>query len=119
MCIRDRWMRTVGSASAKLPATLAFCSAAGKPAMDTPDSSLGMSDASPDASLHAAILAAGPSSRFGSPKQLVRLSGAPVLHQLISNAGFIVGQSITVVLGANAREVASALRQSAVSTVIN
>ena len=76
-------------------------------------------DTSPDVSLHAAILAAGPSSRFGSPKQLVRLSGAPVLHQLIANAGFVVGQSVTVILGASAREVASALRQSAVTTVVN
>ena len=72
-------------------------------------------DTALDVSLHAAILAAGPSSRFGSPKQLVRLSGAPVLHQLIANAGFVVGQSVTVILGANAREVASALRQSALS----
>jgi CTP:molybdopterin cytidylyltransferase MocA len=76
-------------------------------------------DTSPDSSLHAAILAAGPSTRFGSPKPLVRLAGAPVLHQLIANAGFVVGQSVTVVLGADAREVASALRQSAVSTVVN
>ena len=53
-------------------------------------------DTALDVSLHAAILAAGPSSRFGSPKQLVRLSGAPVLHQLIANAGFVVGQSVTV-----------------------
>lgn len=70
-------------------------------------------------SLHAVILAAGPSSRFGSPKQLVRLAGAPVLHQAIANAAFVAGQSLTVVLGANAREIASALRQSAASIAIN
>ncbi len=69
--------------------------------------------------LHAVILAAGPSSRFGSPKQLVRLAGAPVLHQAIANAAFVAGQSLTVVLGANAREIASALRQSAASIAIN
>ena len=69
--------------------------------------------------LHAVILAAGPSSRFGSPKQLVRLAGAPVLHQAIANAAFVAGQSLTVVLGANAREIASALRQSAASITIN
>jgi molybdenum cofactor cytidylyltransferase len=69
--------------------------------------------------LHAAILAAGPSSRFGSPKQLVRLAGAPVLHRAISNVAFVAGQSITVVLGANAGEVTAALRQSAASIVIN
>jgi CTP:molybdopterin cytidylyltransferase MocA len=77
-------------------------------------------DTSPDVSLHAAILAAGPSSRFGSPKQLVRLSGAPVLHRAhrqrrVSSSG----SPVTVILGANAREVASALRQSAVTTVVN
>src|SRR5262245_30278928 len=75
--------------------------------------------ASLDESLHAAILAAGPSTRFGSPKQLVRVSGTPVLHQAIVNAGFLVGNSITVVLGAHAREVAEALRQSAASIVVN
>jgi molybdenum cofactor cytidylyltransferase len=76
-------------------------------------------DSSLDESLHAAILAAGPSTRFGSPKQLVRVSGTPVLHQAIVNAGFIVGNSVTVVLGAHAREVAEALRQSAASIVVN
>jgi len=76
-------------------------------------------DTSLDESLHAAILAAGPSTRFGSPKQLVRVSGTPVLHQAIVNAGFIVGNSVTVVLGAHAREVAEALRQSAISIVVN
>ena len=76
-------------------------------------------DSSLDESLHAAILAAGPSTRFGSPKQLVRVNGTPVLHQAIVNAGFIVGNSVTVVLGAHAREVAEALRQSAASIVVN
>ena len=71
------------------------------------------------AELHAAILAAGASTRFGSPKQLVRIAGSPVLHQLISNAAFVAGRSITVVLGAHAREIAPALRQSAASVVVN
>ena len=69
--------------------------------------------------LHAAILAAGPSTRFGSPKQLVRLAGTPVLHRLIANAEFVAGRSVTVVLGAHASEIASALRQSAASVVVN
>ncbi len=69
--------------------------------------------------LHAAILAAGPSTRFGSPKQLVRLGGAPVLHQAVANATFLAGHSVTVVLGANARDIAPALRQTAASIALN
>jgi molybdenum cofactor cytidylyltransferase len=69
--------------------------------------------------LHAAILAAGPSTRFGSPKQLVRLGGSPILYQAIANASMVAGQSVTVVLGANAREVGPTLRQSAASVVVN
>jgi molybdenum cofactor cytidylyltransferase len=69
--------------------------------------------------VHAAILAAGPSTRFGSPKQLVRLAGTPVLHQAIANASLVAGHSITVVLGAHASEVGPALRQSAVAVVVN
>jgi molybdenum cofactor cytidylyltransferase len=69
--------------------------------------------------VHAAILAAGPSTRFGSPKQLVRLAGAPVLHQAITNATLVAGHSVTVILGAHARDIGPALRQSAVAVVVN
>jgi molybdenum cofactor cytidylyltransferase len=69
--------------------------------------------------LHAAILAAGPSTRFGSPKQLLRLAGTPVLHQAIANAALVAGHSITVVLGSGARDVSPALRQSAVAIEVN
>jgi molybdenum cofactor cytidylyltransferase len=69
--------------------------------------------------LHAAVLAAGPSTRFGSPKQLARLGGAPVLHQSIAVASSVAGGSVSVVLGAHAREIAPALRQSAASIVLN
>jgi molybdenum cofactor cytidylyltransferase len=71
------------------------------------------------AELHVAILAAGASTRFGAPKQLVRIAGSPVLHQLISNAAFVAGRSVTVVLGAHAQEIAPALRQSAASVIVN
>lgn len=71
------------------------------------------------AELHAAILAAGASTRFGSPKQLVRIAGTPVLHQAIANAAFVAGRSVTVVIGAYARDIAQALRQSAASVVVN
>ena len=69
--------------------------------------------------LHAAVLAAGPSTRFGSPKQLVRLGGTPIVHQAASRAAAVAGHSVTIVLGAHAREVAPALRQSAATTVVN
>jgi molybdenum cofactor cytidylyltransferase len=69
--------------------------------------------------LHAAILAAGPSTRFGSPKQLVRLEGGLVLHRAVANAASVAGHSVAVVLGAHAREVAPALRLSSASVVLN
>lgn len=72
-----------------------------------------------DLGLHAAILAAGAATRFGSPKQLVRIAGEPVLHQAVANASRVTGQSVTVVIGAHAGEVAPALRQRAVSIAIN
>jgi molybdenum cofactor cytidylyltransferase len=70
-------------------------------------------------SLHAAILAAGASTRFGSAKQLVRLGGTPVLHQAIANAALVAGHSVTVVLGAHAREIGPALRQSSAAVAVN
>ena len=73
----------------------------------------------PVAELHAAILAAGPATRFGSIKPLVRLRGEPVLHELAASAAFVAGQSVTVVIGAHARELAPALRQRAVSIALN
>lgn len=69
--------------------------------------------------LHAAILAAGPSTRFGSPKQLIRLAGTPVLHRAVSNAARAAGRSVTVVLGAGATEIAPVLRRSGASLVLN
>jgi molybdenum cofactor cytidylyltransferase len=72
-----------------------------------------------DLGLHAAILAAGPGSRFGGVKQLVRLRGEPVLHQLVANAAFVTGQSVSVVLGAHAQVIAASLRQRAVTIMIN
>jgi molybdenum cofactor cytidylyltransferase len=69
--------------------------------------------------LHAAVLAAGPSTRFGSPKQLVRLGGTPVIHQAAARAASVAGHSVTIVLGAGARDIAPALRQSAATMVVN
>jgi molybdenum cofactor cytidylyltransferase len=69
--------------------------------------------------LHAAVLAAGPATRFGSPKALVRLGGTPIVHQAAARAAAVAGQSVSVILGANARDIAPALRQSAATTVVN
>ena len=77
--------------------------------MDTPDS----------LTLHAAVLAAGPATRFGSPKQLVRVGGTPLVHQMAARAATVAGHSVTVVLGAHARDVAPALSHSPASTVVN
>jgi molybdenum cofactor cytidylyltransferase len=69
--------------------------------------------------LHAAILAAGPSTRFGSPKQLIQLAGTPVLHWAVSNAARAAGQSVSVVLGASAGDITPLLRRSGASVVVN
>ena len=77
-----------------------------------------MSDASAG-SLHVIVLAAGASRRFGSPKQLVRFNGRPLMHTVISRAVEVAGHAVTVVLGANAAELAPLLRHSPASIVIN
>jgi CTP:molybdopterin cytidylyltransferase MocA len=69
--------------------------------------------------LHAAVLAAGPSTRFGSPKQLIRLAGTPVMHWAVSNAARAAGPSVSVVLGAGAGDLAPLLRRSGASVVLN
>jgi len=63
--------------------------------------------------LHVAILAAG------AARQPVRLRGEPVLRELVANAAFVAGQSVTIVVGAHAASVAATLRQRAVSLALN
>jgi molybdenum cofactor cytidylyltransferase len=63
----------------------------------------------PSPVLHAIVLAAGESSRFGSPKQLLRVDGELLLHRVIGCASEVAGSAVTVVLGANASEIAAAL----------
>jgi len=69
--------------------------------------------------LHVVVLAAGASTRFGSPKQLVRLNGRPLLHLAVSRAVEVAGQAVTVVLGANAADLAPLLRHTPAAVVIN
>ncbi len=70
-------------------------------------------------SLHVIVLAAGASTRFGSPKQLVRINGRPLLHLAVSRAVEIAGHAVTVVLGANAVDLAPLLGHTAADIVIN
>ena len=41
--------------------------------------------------LHAIVLAAGAATRFGSPKQLVRIEGRPLLHTVVGRAVEVAG----------------------------
>jgi molybdenum cofactor cytidylyltransferase len=70
-------------------------------------------------SLHVIVLAAGSSSRLGQPKQLVKLTGRPVLSAVVSNAVAIAGHAVTVVLGSHAAELTQMLRHSSASVVVN
>jgi molybdenum cofactor cytidylyltransferase len=69
--------------------------------------------------LYAIVLAAGASRRFGSPKQLVRVNGRPLMHTMVSRAVEVAGHSTLVVLGANAAQLAPLLRHTPATIVIN
>lgn len=70
-------------------------------------------------SLHVLILAAGASTRLGQPKQLVQLGGRPALHRVVSSAVALAGHAVTVVLGANARDMTHLLAHSPASVIVN
>jgi molybdenum cofactor cytidylyltransferase len=76
-------------------------------------------DTDSSAALHVIVLAAGASTRFGSPKQLVRLEGRPMMHAAVARAVEVAGQAVTVVLGANAADLAPLLRHSPASVIVN
>lgn len=69
--------------------------------------------------VHVVVLAAGASTRFGGTKQLVRVNGRPLMHTIVSRAAELAGHSVTVVLGANAGELAPLLKHSPASVAIN
>jgi molybdenum cofactor cytidylyltransferase len=71
------------------------------------------------AGLYAVVLAAGASTRFGSPKQLVRIGGRPLLHTAVTRASEVTGNALIVVLGAGAAELAPLLKHSPGAVVIN
>ncbi len=69
--------------------------------------------------LHTIILAAGASRRFGSPKQLVRFEGQVLVQRVIAAATELTGAAVSVVLGANAAEIASNLPSGSASIIVN
>ncbi|HEV7137035.1 MAG TPA: nucleotidyltransferase family protein [Steroidobacteraceae bacterium] len=69
--------------------------------------------------LHAIVLAAGASTRFGSAKQLVRIGDRPLLSLIAGRAAEVVGHALIVVLGAGAAELAPLLKHSPGSVVVN
>ena len=71
------------------------------------------------ATLHAVVLAAGASSRFGSPKQLVRLDGHSLLQRAVAHATELLGAAVTVVLGAHAAEIAETMPPGNAGIIIN
>ena len=73
----------------------------------------------PGHQLHVVVLAAGASRRFGSPKQLVRIDGRPLLHTAVANAVAVGGHAVTVVLGSGAANLAPLLRHSPASVLVN
>lgn len=78
-----------------------------------------MSAQSGAADLHAIVLAAGVSSRFGSAKQRVRIGDRPLLSLVAGRAAEVVGQALIVVLGARAAELAPLLKHSPGSVIVN
>jgi molybdenum cofactor cytidylyltransferase len=75
--------------------------------------------ASESSHIHVVVLAAGASTRFGSTKQLVRVNGRPLLHNVVSRAVELAGHSVTVVLGAHAGELAPLLKHTPASVSVN
>jgi molybdenum cofactor cytidylyltransferase len=72
-----------------------------------------------EATPHVLVLAAGAGSRFGSPKQLVRIGGEALLQRAVSRATEVGGHAVTVVLGAHAAELTPLLRHSSATVLIN
>jgi molybdenum cofactor cytidylyltransferase len=71
------------------------------------------------ATLHAVVLAAGASRRFGSPKQLVQFERRPLIQRVIAGATELAGSAVTVVLGAYAAEIAATLAPGTAGIIVN
>lgn len=69
--------------------------------------------------ISAIILAAGASTRFGSPKQLLPVAGQPLLARVVDAALASSVQEVIVVLGYRAQEIAPVLAGRPVRIVVN
>lgn len=69
--------------------------------------------------LYAIILAAGASSRFGSPKQLADWQDNHLLQHIIDITKIVFDKNIIVVLGANVEHIKSTLNKSDITVVEN
>lgn len=69
--------------------------------------------------VYAVILAAGASSRMGSPKQLLAWRDRPLLAHAIANAHAVLAERIVVVLGAHAEAIKVAVDLNGISVVMN
>ena len=67
----------------------------------------------------AIILAAGPSSRLGRPKQLVEIDGQSLIERALDAANGAGYEPVLVVTGANDQEVASRIRKCGAKSVKN
>jgi molybdenum cofactor cytidylyltransferase len=70
-------------------------------------------------SVYAIVLAAGASTRFGSPKQCAQLGGETLIRRAISAATEAVGPAIRVVLGAHAAAITATLDLQEDQIVLN
>ena len=67
----------------------------------------------------AIILAAGPSSRLGQPKQLVEVDGQSLIERALDAANGAGCEPVLVVIGANDRQVVARIRKSGAEIVKN
>src|SRR5512137_476084 len=70
--------------------------------------------------LHVMLLAAGSSSRFGSPKQLADIAGRPMLARTLETVSQLERRhAVTVVLGANAERLEPLVRAASATVAFN
>lgn len=69
--------------------------------------------------VYAIILAAGASSRMGSPKQLLEWRNRPLLEHAVANACAVLNERVIVVLGAHAESIQTTIDLGGVSPIVN